>query len=130
MNDDALLSTTVEFTSMRAILLGSLLDCSETARERSECFGVALGAERVARPLGRTVRPLRAAAAGRALSGGPAECGGTQERLATGRASRRCSAVAHATGALARAVGRRGGARPVSRVRGRVLGRSGGGADR
>src|SRR5215212_2370206 len=38
--------------------------------------------------------------------------------------------MAHAAAALARAVGRGGRARPVSRVRGRGLGRSGSGADR
>jgi hypothetical protein len=32
------LSTTVEFTGIRAISLGSVMDCSETASERSECF--------------------------------------------------------------------------------------------
>jgi len=31
-------STTVEFTNMRIILLGSMLDRSEAASERSECF--------------------------------------------------------------------------------------------
>src|ERR671933_81322 len=99
-----LLSTTVEFTFIRSISLGSMLDCSETGCERSECFGLALGAECVARPLGRAVRTLRAASAGRALSRRLAECGGTQERLAAGRASGRCPAVAHATSALTRAV--------------------------
>jgi len=34
----ALLSTTVEFTDMRAISLGSVLDCSGMASERSGCF--------------------------------------------------------------------------------------------
>src|SRR3954462_4695764 len=31
-------NTTVEFTNMRTISLGSMLDCSEAASERSECF--------------------------------------------------------------------------------------------
>ena len=31
-------NTTVEFTDMRAISLGSVLDCSEMASERSGCF--------------------------------------------------------------------------------------------
>jgi hypothetical protein len=31
-------NTTVEFRGIRAILLGSVLDCSETASEGSECF--------------------------------------------------------------------------------------------
>jgi len=31
-------STTVEFTDMRAISLGSVLDCSGMASERSGCF--------------------------------------------------------------------------------------------
>jgi len=34
----ALLNTTVEFTDMRAISLGSVLDCSGMASERSGCF--------------------------------------------------------------------------------------------
>jgi hypothetical protein len=32
------LSTTVEFTYLRIISLGSMLDCSERASERSECL--------------------------------------------------------------------------------------------
>jgi len=33
-----LASTTIEFTDMRAISLGSVLDCSGMASERSGCF--------------------------------------------------------------------------------------------
>src|SRR5215210_8871225 len=64
------------------------------------------------------------------VSGGPAERGETQERLAACRADRRCPTLANAAGAQPRAVGPGRGPRSVPRLRHRASRGRGRRADR